>query len=98
MNKNWTFGKKIAAGFAVSSALLLMIGLVAFLSVNSLITTSYSVTHTHKVLERISDLLSNYIDTETGQRGYIITGDELRGLTPPARRNRGGERHRCPTP
>jgi CHASE3 domain sensor protein len=76
MLRSWTFGKKIAAGFAISSILLITIGIVAYLSISSLITMSYSVAHTHKIMEEISNVLSAFKDAETGQRGYIITANE----------------------
>jgi len=72
----WTFGRKIAAGFTLAFLLLTVIGAVAYRSINSLTTTSRSVTHTHEVLEQISEMLSLLKDAETGQRGYIITGDD----------------------
>jgi len=72
----WTFGRRIAAGFALSFALLLLIGTVAYRGINSLTGTSYAVAHTHLVLEDISNLLGLLTDAETGQRGFLITGDE----------------------
>jgi methyl-accepting chemotaxis protein len=72
----WTFGKKVAAGFALSFLLLLAIGFVAFQSISSLTQTNELVVHTHDVIEHITELLSLAKDAETGQRGYIITGDE----------------------
>src|SRR5882757_3237366 len=72
----WTMGRKIAAGFALSFVLLALIGLVAFRSVNALTSTSYKVAHTHEVLEHIASLLGLLKDAETGQRGFVITGDE----------------------
>jgi len=72
----WTFGKKIAAGFAVSFALLAGIGVVAYRSTDSLTKTSYLVAHTHLVLENVANVLSLLKDAETGQRGFVITGDE----------------------
>ena len=57
MNQSWTFGKKIAAGFVVSSVLLIIIGAVAHQSIDQLISTSYWVTHTHQVLEKATGLL-----------------------------------------
>jgi methyl-accepting chemotaxis protein len=72
----WTFGKKIVAGFAISIVLLAAIGTVAFRAINALTSTSYTVTHTHQVLERISRLLIELQNAETGQRGYVITGEE----------------------
>ena len=76
MARSWTFGKKIAAGFALSFALLAAIGAIAYRSITVLSRTSYSVAHTHVVLEHIAGVLSLLKDAETGQRGYIITGDE----------------------
>jgi len=72
----WTFGRKIAAGFGLAFTLLVAIGLVAYRGTSSLTTTSYSVEHTHAVIEHIAALLSLMKDAETGQRGYVITGDE----------------------
>jgi methyl-accepting chemotaxis protein len=76
MMDNWTFGRKIAAGFALSFVLLIAVGAVAYTSINKLTSTSQSVTHTHEVLERIAGVLSLLKDAEAGQRGYVITGDE----------------------
>jgi CHASE3 domain sensor protein len=72
----WTFGKKIVAGFAISFVLLAAIGTVSYRAINSLATTSYAVAHTHQVLERIGRLLIEMENAETGQRGYVITGDD----------------------
>jgi methyl-accepting chemotaxis protein len=72
----WTFGRKIAAGFTLSFLLLLGIGAVAYRSIRALTSTSHLVTHTHQVLEHIAEVLSLAKDAETGQRGYVITGDE----------------------
>lgn len=72
----WTVGRKIAAGFALTFVLLMSIGLVAYRSIGSLTTTSEMVAHTHIVLDRAATLLSLVKDAETGQRGFVITGDE----------------------
>lgn len=72
----WTFGRRIAIGFAISFALLVGIGTVAYRSIDSITKTSYWVTHTHIVLDHINGIVSDLKDTETGQRGFIITGDE----------------------
>jgi methyl-accepting chemotaxis protein len=72
----WTFGKKIAAGFALSFALLAGIGVVAYRSLDSLTNTSYAVAHAHVVIERVTGLTSALKDAETGQRGFVITGDD----------------------
>ena len=71
-----TFGRKIAAGFAVAFALLLLVGIVGSGSVRMLAQTSRRVASTHQVLENVTKVLSQLRDAETGQRGFIITGDD----------------------
>lgn len=72
----WTFGKKIALGFAVAIALLAIIGAVSYRSVESLTASSYAVKRSHEVLEHIEGVLSAMKDAETGQRGFVITGED----------------------
>ena len=71
-----TFGKKLFATFALSFTLLLAIGTVSYRSLSSLMETSHWVTHTHEVLSDLESILSLLKDAETGQRGYVITGDD----------------------
>lgn len=71
-----TFGRRIAIGFAITTLLLLAIGVISYLSIVSLESTSISVTHTHQVLDRIASALSAMQGAETGARGFVITGDE----------------------
>jgi len=75
MNKDWTFGRKIAFGFIVSSVFLIIVGIVGYWSTYKLIDTSYAVSHTQKIIEQLSLYLSDIKDAETGQRGYLLTGD-----------------------
>jgi CHASE3 domain sensor protein len=76
MIDNWTFGKKIAAGFALAFALLMGIGVIAYVSISKLSITSHRVAHTHEVLEHIAAVTDQIQEAETGQRGYLITGDD----------------------
>ena len=76
MNRSWTFGKKSAAGFALSFVLMATIGVVAYRSINTLSNTSGMVAHTHLVLERLVEVLNVLQDAETAGRGYVITGED----------------------
>jgi methyl-accepting chemotaxis protein len=76
MAQSWTFGRRIALGFGVSVAILLVVGAVAFRSTDTLIENDHLVTHTHAVLENLAHVLSVAKDAETGQRGFVLTGDE----------------------
>ncbi len=72
----WTIGTKIGTGFALALLALLLVGIVSYRSTNVLITSSQSVAHTHEVLERLRLLLATLRDGESGQRGYLITGED----------------------
>jgi PAS domain S-box-containing protein len=48
---------------------------LAFHNTRLLYETAGQVTHTHKVLEALAELLSTAKDAETGQRGFVITGN-----------------------
>jgi methyl-accepting chemotaxis protein len=73
---NWTFGRKLALGFAIATLTLLVIGISGYRSTEHLVENDHWVTHTHEVRTKVADLLSALKDTETGQRGFVITGDE----------------------
>ena len=73
----WTFGRKIALGFAVSFVLLLVIGAVAYRSTETLTATSRWVDHTNVVLKNLANLKALLTEAETRQRGYLITGDAV---------------------
>ncbi len=72
----WTFGKKVTVGFMLSFVVLVTVGAAAYQSATSLARTSYAVTQAHVVLEHLSNLLGLLKDAETGQRGFVLTGDE----------------------
>ncbi len=72
----WTIGKKIGAAFLVPLTMLVVIGVISYWSINKFIETSVWVAHTHKVLEALESTLAHMTDAETGQRGYLLTGEE----------------------
>jgi methyl-accepting chemotaxis protein len=72
----WTVGAKIGSGFAVSVAILVIVGAASYRSMNRLTEAAELVTHTNRVLERLDGLQLGLANAETGQRGYIITSDE----------------------
>jgi methyl-accepting chemotaxis protein len=73
MFRNWTFGRKVGGGFAVTSIALVAIAVTGFRSAQSLIENDKLVAHSHTVRREIADLLLHLINAETGQRGYVIT-------------------------
>ncbi|WP_193196896.1 response regulator [Nostoc sp. MG11] len=69
-------GTKIGVGFALSLAILTTIGLISYQSTSELIESSRREKHTYQVLNQLNQLSSQLINAETGQRGYIITGEQ----------------------
>src|SRR5476651_1528378 len=72
----WKIGTKIGGGFALALAALLIIGVVSYRSTTALIETAAMVDHTHLVLQNLEQLLSTMKDAESGQRGFLVTGEE----------------------
>ncbi|MCC5646130.1 response regulator [Nostoc sp. CHAB 5824] len=76
MLKRLKIGTKIGISFALSLATLTTIGLISYQSTNELIETSRKESHTYQVLSQLEDLNLQLTSAETGQRGYIITGEK----------------------
>jgi signal transduction histidine kinase/DNA-binding response OmpR family regulator/CHASE3 domain sensor protein len=66
----------LLAGVLAVVLVFLLGGLIAYRNTGILLRDATLVTHTHEVLSALSDVLSLMKDAETGQRGFIITGDE----------------------
>jgi PAS domain S-box-containing protein len=60
----------------ISIALLLGIGLFAAIRLIELRRSTFGVDHTHEIITHVDRLLSALRDSETGQRGFLITGEE----------------------
>jgi CHASE3 domain sensor protein len=72
----WSTEKKILLGGGITLAVLLINALVSYRATNRLINNEGMVTHTRQVLVELEATLSTLKDAETGQRGFIITGQE----------------------
>jgi methyl-accepting chemotaxis protein len=76
MSRTWTFGRRVAAGFAAAAVILLVLALVGYLNAHRLIENERWVAHTQLVRGELNDLLLLLVDAETGERGFTITGNE----------------------
>jgi methyl-accepting chemotaxis protein len=76
MGETWTFGRKIALGFGIAVGFLLVVSGIGYRTTGQLIENDHRVTHSHAVIEHLSRLLSVLQDTETGQRGYLLAGED----------------------
>jgi len=69
-------GKKIYSGYVLVLSVMTIISIVVFMSINSIIDASKWVNHTYKVIRTGESLLASMVDMETGQRGFMVTGQD----------------------
>jgi signal transduction histidine kinase/CheY-like chemotaxis protein/CHASE3 domain sensor protein len=69
--------KNLQITFSLSVLLLVVSLFSSFFSVQRLIDNSVLVNHTNEVLIESENIISHMKDGETGQRGYLVTGDLL---------------------
>jgi len=69
--------RHVNLGFGLTLFALLLIGVVSFLSIRALVKNSDSVAHTQEVMAHAAHVASLLADAETGQRGFLITGDPM---------------------
>lgn len=76
-----SFGTRLEAwatlGLAVVLVFFLVTGLVAYRNIEVLRNNNQQIIHTHRVIVALDELLSSAQDAETGQRGYLLTGNPL---------------------
>jgi len=66
----------IVIAFGLTLGVLLVGGVQGLTNAQQLVENGRWVAHTHEVFGKIEGLLSNLKDAETGQRGYLLTGDQ----------------------
>ncbi len=72
----WPSSKRLVAGYTLAFGLLVVNTIVTFWNLETIDRNSRQVSQTHEVLVGLEAVLSNLRDAETGQRGYLLTGDE----------------------
>jgi CHASE3 domain sensor protein len=76
MFENLTVNKRLIAAFALAALTLLLIAGISYRNADILIDTERWVAHTYRIRTGLADLLSVMKDAETGQRGYLLTGED----------------------
>ncbi|MCS3675955.1 CHASE3 domain sensor protein, partial [Salinibacter ruber] len=71
-----SIGRKIISAFTATLVLMMALAWISYSSIGELRSTSHWVSHTHEVLGQLERVSSELKDAETGQRGYLITGED----------------------
>ncbi len=67
---------KVIIGYIIILLLMVTVSTIAYNNIKALIQTSHWVEHTHKVISTANRVGMSMIDMETGQRGFLVTGDD----------------------
>jgi CheY-like chemotaxis protein/signal transduction histidine kinase/CHASE3 domain sensor protein len=72
------FGLDLSVAFGLAAALFFFVasGVVTYLNFEALKTGNQRIVQTHQAIVSLDVLLSQIQDAETGQRGYLLTGEE----------------------
>jgi len=74
---NLSIRQKIVFAFAIPLLLMTFVATLLYVSSNRQNETAKWVEHTHQVISQGNNLLRLLVDMETGERGYLITGNEV---------------------
>lgn len=74
MNKNYK--TNLLIGFGLSLLVLFLSSLASYVSIRNLLASAALVNHTNTVIIATEEIISALRNAETGQRGYLLTGEE----------------------
>lgn len=72
-----TLKTNLRLGLGLSLILLILSSLASFISIRNLIRSAEQVSHSNEVISGVDNLISFLKDAETGQRGYLLTGNDV---------------------
>lgn len=72
-----TFKRNIRLGLGISLAALIISSAASYISIRKLLESDHWVDHTFQVIQDLDNIISRLKDAETGQRGYLLTGDPV---------------------
>ncbi len=72
----WLIGPGLTVGFACGLALLVAVAAYSHRSTTDLIEAAARVKHTHEVIGKLNELRSCLDESQSGVRGFVMTGDE----------------------
>ena len=64
-------------GLGLSLILLILSSLASYISISNLIKNAVLVAHSNDVMSNLDNTISFLKDAETGQRGYLLTGNKV---------------------
>ncbi len=75
MIQRWGIAQKITFGFALGPIALIIIGFIAYTNTNRMLASESVVSNSFAVRNALHRVEQALVDAETGQRGYLLTGN-----------------------
>src|SRR5229473_1061990 len=73
----WKIGNRLVlGGFIIATAILAFVGWQSYRNTARFAEASEWRKHTYEVLRNLDEAVARLVDAETGQRGYLLTGEE----------------------
>jgi len=73
----WKMGNRLVlAGFVMATAILVFVGWLSYRNTARFAEAAQWREHTYEVLNSLDNAVGRLSDAETGQRGYLLTGEE----------------------
>ncbi|MBB6273698.1 signal transduction histidine kinase/DNA-binding response OmpR family regulator/CHASE3 domain sensor protein/HAMP domain-containing protein [Pedobacter cryoconitis] len=72
-----TLKNNLRFGLGLSLLLLFISSLASYISISNLIKNSELVSHSNSIIRHTDSVISTLKDAETGQRGFLLTGEEV---------------------
>jgi methyl-accepting chemotaxis protein len=76
VHRHLKLGRIVRLGFGSIVVVMIGVGVSSKLAMNRVVDTTNWVKHTYTVLDNIQLLEKQLVDAETGQRGFLFTGEE----------------------
>src|SRR5918993_5846045 len=70
------FKRNLLIGYSISLVLLVISSVASYISIQNLMNSSEMVRHTNEVIQYLNDVELAAKDGESGQRGYLLTGEQ----------------------
>lgn len=77
MTRQIKLGPIVRLGFGSILCLMTGLGIVSWVTVRRLNDNIFWVDHTHMVIGQLRWLEKSLVDTETGQRGFLVSDREM---------------------
>ena len=69
--------RNLLIGFGISLLILILSSVASYISIKNLLSSAQLVDHSNIVSNEAGEVISTMKDAETGQRGYLLTGDAI---------------------